>query len=51
MSADTIASTLFNGILIGLLGWLLNDKLRNMDFRLARMESTFFKPKPDCEHE
>lgn len=49
MSPDIIASTLFNGILIGLVGWLLNDKLKNMDFRIARIEQAFFHPE-ECAH-
>lgn len=50
MSPDIIASTLFNGILIIIVGWLLNDKLKNMDFRIGRIEQAFFHTSEECLH-
>lgn len=54
MNMEILSGAVFNGILIGAVGWLLNDKLKTMTHdaleryrdingRMARIESLFFR--------
>lgn len=53
MNPDVLSGAVFNGLLVGVVGWLLNDKLKMMESRIKRIESVFFKSgirREECDH-
>ena len=59
MSPEVLSGAIFNGVLVAVVGWLINDKLKTMAYesaeryhnlsaRVMRIEDLFFKyGKPD----
>lgn len=62
MNPDILTGAAFNGLLVGVVGWLINDKLKNMTAtaaeryeaisgRIERIEGAFFKNTVRCDHD
>lgn len=39
---NVLAGAGLNAVLLLVIGWMINDKIKNVDFRISRIEKTFF---------